>query len=148
MLLPIERRSGVERLGVLGGKAKPEDGASSLATAAREAHEETNQMLSKAARESIKKGVVRGHAWCDQCRARVYIHALEEDDDLDMDERWPEGHELQTDRDSKTTHLGLKWVPVSSLLSAEWRAAEMHAPSAMLVASAASVLQQPSCVDD
>ena len=136
VLLPLARRGGVARLGVLGGKAKAEDGASSLATAAREAHEETNGMLSNATCANIAKGLVQGHAWCEQARARVYVHVLEEEEDLHME--WPGGLELQTD--AETTHLGLTWVPLSSLLSAQWRATEMHPHSAMIVASAASVL--------
>ena len=96
VLLTIERRDGKERLGLLGGKAKAEDKNSSLATAAREAHEETHQLLSKATRDSIKQGHrMWGQAWDERCRARVYVHAVEEEADLDMDARWPDGAELR-----------------------------------------------------
>ena len=72
VLLTIERRDGKDGLGLLGGKAKPEDKNNSSATAAREAHEETHKLLSKATRDAIKQGhSMWGQAW-DERVARVY----------------------------------------------------------------------------
>ena len=142
VLLPLERRNRVERLGLLGGKAKAADGANSLVTAAREAYEETNKMMSKATRDSIAGGCsMWGQAWHGQSKARVFVHELGEED-LDLDTRWPEGLQLKTDEDSATVHLGLRWVPIGRLLDAQWRTSEMHPHSAMLVASASGVLRR------
>ena len=143
VLLSIERRNGEERLGLLGGKAKDADDASSLTTAAREAYEETNKMMSRETWGCIKNGDrMWGEAWHTQSKARVFVHEVEEESDLDLDARWPDGLQLKTDEDSTTVHLGLQWVLVGQLLDAQWRASQMHPHSAALVASAQQVLRR------
>ena len=139
VLMTVERRNGVTKLGLLGGKVKAEDGGDAWATAIREAREESAGLLSNTLDWLQKDRRRYGEGWSRQCKAHVFVSGMALDD-WDVDTRWPESR-VVTEPGSTTEHLGLRWVKRSSVVDREWRKAEMHDHAAMVVTEVAGVLE-------
>ena len=138
VLLSVERRKGKTRLGLLGGKVKPEDGGDAWATAVRETKEETAERFMSTLSQAQHTRRAIGQGWSEQCKAQVFVTGVALDDG-DVDTRWPEGF-VVTEPGSTTEHLGLRWVERSKVLDSKWRKAEMHCHAAMVVSGVADVL--------
>ena len=119
-------------LNPLGGKRKGEE--TGRQTAAREAHEETAEQLSAAARRGLSTdapGVWAG----DETRAYVYVYRSPQTCDAGL-------HELWSRVAATPTLLGVEWVPVASLLDDAWCHQHCHGFSLGLIAAARPLLQQ------
>ena len=75
-LLMEERRGGVTKLGLLGGKVETVDGASPHKTAAREAEEETCGMMPGMYKRIRTGDTVGRAAWHETSKAVVMVHRI------------------------------------------------------------------------
>jgi hypothetical protein len=135
-ILTIENRRGTEIFGLLGGKVDPKDQGSLYSTAAREAQEATDKLLSDTTYDNIVNGCVvqTPDALIDNhgSNSVVMVHITQEDDDLDIEKRWVPGKTLKT-KGSSTTQTGVKWVPLPDLCDESWREQNMHFHASRLV---------------
>ena len=88
VLMTVERRKGVTKLGLLGGKVNAEDDENAWTAAIREAREETAGLLSSTL-DWLQEDGSFGEGWSRQCKAKVFVSKLALDD-WDVDARWPE----------------------------------------------------------
>jgi 8-oxo-dGTP pyrophosphatase MutT (NUDIX family) len=138
-LLTVERKGTKQVLGLLGGKTA--DGENGYMTAAREASEESG--CGKAggaglspttiARIGRGDGVLGAPVEYEKALSVAHAHDLVVPTDADVEKRFPRGG-FRTSGKSKTTQLGLKWVPLADLRNNEWRNANMRFDAGVLCA--------------
>ena len=129
----IERGVRVAKLNPIGGKrAGSETGR---ATAAREAKEETADLLSRTAQRELRSGTRMTGAWEPSTWAFVYVHQLANPQDVFLPRNVPTGHA------GHEQLRGVEWVAVTSLLDPAWRQQHCHSFCLEQLRVAAPLLQ-------
>ena len=133
-LLRMEVRSdlrghSLRRFGMLGGKVDPKRDGDSLATAAREAREQSNDRLAGSVDKSLRAGRVWNEVVYNKTRAVAYLVECNESD----------LHDEQRDRGDDMAieplhQQELRWVNVPDVRSSAWRERNMHFDAAILCA--------------
>jgi len=136
-LLTIEVRKGKQKYGLFGGKAEP--GETHAQTAAREAFEESGQVLSDATRIAISKLEPIAFKECRAARMHVAVAPVGVED-ADAPPKFSEAKANRTG--STTKHVGIEWVDISDLLSYRWRCKQMHVHQSLMAAAVRDTLQK------